>query len=357
MSAHEACAIGHPDKVADQISDAILDAYLTVDPTARVDINSIVSHDKLFLCGEITSTKTVDIKDVARGVLEDVGYKRDCSIDTAISLQSQDIAEAVKAGAGDQGIMVGYATDETREYMPMASVIAQKLMDGLKDMRPSDGKTLVGMCYKDLAPDFIPFIILSYQHKEEISLDAHRAHLLAYIKKTVPEELLTQDTEILINPGGRFVVGGCIADTGLTGRKLMADTYGTASPHGGGAFSGKDPTKPDRSAAYAARYIAKNIVAAKLAERCQVTLYYAIGSPLPINISINTYGTAKVSDAELEKAVSKLFDLSITGIISQLKLQRPIYRKTAWGGHFGRSDPDFLWESCDKAAALQNYFA
>lgn len=331
----ESVAIGHPDKVADQISDAIVDAYLAQDPTARVDCSTLISHDTLVLAGEITSRAAVDCKKCAESVLERIGYPKRKNVILEIKQQSSDIADAIlhtgTLGAGDQGIMIGYATDETEEYLPLEVVTAHKLMRALKNESPElgpDGKALVGV-----SDGVITHIILSCQHA--IELEEAREKLSALIKRTVQ---VTPETIIRINPAGRFVVGGPDADTGITGRKLMVDCYGTAVEHGGGAFSGKDPTKVDRSASYMARYIAKNIVASKLAKRCKVALTYVIGDPYPTNISIDTFGGAQ----NLEQEIPKLFDLSVAGIIRTLDLQKPIYEQSAWGGHFGRHFP---WEA------------
>lgn len=355
----ESVAIGHPDKVADQISDAILDAYLEQDPDARVDCTCVLSHNTLLLAGEITSSANVDVVAIAKSVLSDIGYSATWKVVLEITQQSADIANAVIhtgiLGAGDQGIMIGYATDETDEYMPLPVVIAHKLMQALWEERPllgPDGKALVSVRYKDNQPDKIETIVLSCQHTAELSLDEVRQRISTLIIKHTPSDLCTATTELLLNPGGRFVVAGPSADTGLTGRKLMVDCYGTSAHHGGGAFSGKDPTKVDRSASYMARYIAKNIVAAKIAKRAEVALCYVIGNPYPIGLSVNTFGTSKTSHLQLEQAIPKIFDLSISGIISHLQLQRPIYRKTAWGGHFGRCDPLFTWEATDKIQQL-----
>lgn len=342
MSTHaaESVAIGHPDKAADQVSDAILDAYLTEDPKARVDITTLLSHNTILLAGEITSHVTVNHKEIALKVLNDIGYDTtSCQLLTTIVEQSEDIAQAVKKGAGDQGIMVGYATDETKELMPLAATVAHKLMQALAKKRPlfgPDGKVLVSV-----ADSAIESIVLSAQHSSSITVDEVRAMLHELIYATIEQDLST--TKLYLNPGGRFVLGGPNADTGLTGRKIIVDCYGTAAAHGGGAFSGKDPTKVDRSASYMARYIAKNIVAQKLAKRCQVSLHYAIGIANPIGLSIDTFGTSQISEKELEAQVPKVFDLSVGGIIETLKLNKPIYRPTAWGGHFGRSE--FSWEA------------
>ncbi len=346
MIASEACAIGHPDKVADQVSDAILDAYLAHDPQARVDISCMLSHDTVVLAGEITSHAKVDAVNIAKDVLADIGYTGFSYI-TNIVQQSPDIAKAIMSsgelGAGDQGVMVGYATDETEEYMPLSWVLANRLMVHLPKEYGPDGKALVAV-----ENDHIPFIVLSCQHKPscELQQDIHQ-----HIVRHIPEKLITNATKILINPGGPFVLAGPKADTGITGRKLIVDTYGGACPHGGGAFSGKDPTKVDRSGAYVARFIAKNIVAAKLAKRCEVTLCYAIGKPTPLALTINTFGTSKCPSSAIEEVIPTLIDLSVSGIIKRFNLQKPIYRQTSWGGHFGRTT--FPWEALDLASLLQ----
>lgn len=354
LIASEACAIGHPDKVADQISDAILDAYLARDPQARVDISCMLSHDTVMLAGEITSHAKVPVTDIAKNVLDEIGYTGFGFV-TNIVQQSADIAHAImstgKLGAGDQGIMVGYATQETEEYMPLSWVLANKLMHKLPNGYGPDGKALVGVIYDDIEPKSIAFIVLSCQHKSDVSLFQLHKEIHHHIIKAIPEKLLQADTKILINPGGAFINAGPGADTGITGRKVIVDTYGGAVAHGGGAFSGKDPTKVDRSGSYVARYIAKNIVASSLAKRCEVTLYYAIGMPEPVALSINTFGTSKIDSSDLEEAVRTHFDLSVSGIITHLKLDRPIYRQTAWGGHFGRAN--FPWEALDKVEELR----
>ncbi len=352
LLATEMCAIGHPDKVCDQISDAILDAYLHLDPDARVDCTALLTHKNLFICGEITSKATIAIESIAKKTIHSIGYDPASFTTTLdITTQSEDIQNALLSkgnlGAGDQGIMVGYATDETAEYMPSATVIARKIVQNLADERLElgpDGKCLVGVSYENFTPQFVDFIIVSSQHQQDVDLER--------IKKAIPQEAISEKTRIFINPGGRFVLGGPFADTGLTGRKVVVDTYGIASPHGGGAFSGKDPTKVDRSATLMARYIAKNIVAAKLAKRSCVTLYYVIGDIYPLDLTISCFGTETIPIETIKKRVLETFDLSIEGILSHLDLRRPIYAKTAWLGPFGRNDPDFTWEKCDKAAVL-----
>lgn len=360
LYAAEAVAKGHPDKACDQVSDALLDAYLYQDSQARVDITCVLSHDTLFLAGEITSSATVDVVNVAKKVLRDIGYTNKekgfdvatCKTHVELCQQSSDIAQAVQHGAGDQGIMIGYATDETDEYMPIASVLTHKLVESLEELSHfgPDGKTAIGVVYENNAPSYISYIILSYQHASSMPLEEVKSTLQTHIVQTLPPKLISSDTKIFTNPGGRFVLGGPSADTGLTGRKLMVDTYGSAASHGGGAFSGKDPTKVDRSGAYMARYVAKNIVAAGIAKRCEVSLHFAIGTPNPVALGINTFGTSKYDNALLEKAILQVFDLSVAGIISTLNLQSPIYQKTASHGHFGHNS--FSWEQVNKVHPL-----
>jgi len=368
LLAAESVAIGHPDKVADQISDAILDKYLALDPKSRVDITTLVTHNAIVLAGEITSKDSVDLEQVARSVLKEIGYTHEavgldasrCTITTHISRQSPDIAHAVDKkgtlGAGDQGIMIGYATDETEEFLPLPLAIAQKLMLGLAKMRPElgpDGKTLVTVSYENQRPHHIHSIVLSCQHRSDFSNEALQTQVKSLILQTVPSHLLLESTKFFINPSGRFVIGGPAADTGITGRKQMVDTYGSIACHGGGAFSGKDPTKVDRSAAYLARYIAKNIVAAKLATRCQVTLLYVIGQEAPTGIGLDTFGTEQIPTNKILDMIPKVFDLTVAGIIQHLQLERPIYYKTAFGGHFGKADPDYTWELLDKVEEIK----
>jgi S-adenosylmethionine synthetase len=358
----ESVGIGHPDKVADQISDAILDAFLERDPKARVACETLIVPSRVVLAGEITSKASIDFEKIVKEVLLYVGYKdaANYKIENYIQEQSPDIAQAVnRGGAGDQGMMIGYATDETDTFMPLPVVIAHKLIDLLFQKRKSckmpflgsDAKSLVEVSYEGITPKAIETIILSTQHTEEIS----EADLQHEITKLILNEIEgAKEAKIFVNPGGRFVLGGPKADSGMTGRKQMVDSYGSVVRHGGGAFSGKDATKVDRSAAYLARYIAKNIVASKQAKRCEVTLTYAMGMAFPVSLSINTFGTSKVSAERLEKCVREVFLLDVAGLISMLSLTRPIFRKTAYGGHFGRDDPDFTWEQTDKAAILVN---
>lgn len=368
LFASESVAIGHPDKVADQISDAILDQYLALDPKAHVDITTVVTHNQILLAGEISSQAKVAHELVARSVLKEIGYTDEalgidakrCEVTCNIIHQSPDIAQAVAhaatVGAGDQGIMIGYATDETEEFLPLPLVLAQRLMEQLAKLRPQlgpDGKTLVTVCYDKGIPSHIHSIVLSCQHRSDCSFESLQRQVQALIESTIPSIFMRDDTALFINPSGRFVIGGPAADTGITGRKQMVDTYGSLACHGGGAFSGKDPTKVDRSASYMARYIAKNIVAAKLAKRAQVTLLYVIGKADPLGISLETFGTEVVEREKILEMIPKIFDLSVAGIILELKLDRPIYYKTAFGGHFGRTDPDFLWEMPNKVDEIK----
>lgn len=376
LEAAESVSIGHPDKLADQISDAILDAYLTQDPHAHVDCSTMVCKNRLIVAGETKSDAHVDCEQIARQVAKDVGYTAETTglhadastVSIFLKMQSRDITQAVNKagslGAGDQGIMIGYATTETKELMPLPITLAHTLMQRLYQKRLTgdlpyllpDGKTQVQVMYEDQKPAFIHSIILSCQHSEEITQEDLVRDIKKLIQTALPEQYLNDQTQYFINPSGRFITGGPLADTGLTGRKLMVDTYGPQARHGGGAFSGKDATKVDRSAAYMARYIAKNVVAAKLATRCEIALMYAIGISDPIGIGIDTFNTSKYTAAQIEKAIYKVFDLSVQGIIADLQLRRPIYRKTAFGGHFGRNDPDFTWERIDKVEELVKSF-
>jgi S-adenosylmethionine synthetase len=367
----ESVTEGHPDKIADQISDAILDACLEQDPYSRVACETLTATGLVVIAGEITTRAYVDFQSLVRGTVAAIGYdnasygfdSNTCAVISTINKQSGDIAMGVDTGgAGDQGMMFGYATNETPELMPAAISLAHKLTRQLSEVRKSgklaylrpDGKSQVSVEYDaNHKPVRIDAVVISTQHAETISNEELRADILKYVIQAVlPAALLDENTKYHINPTGRFVIGGPMGDTGLTGRKIIVDTYGGMGRHGGGAFSGKDPTKVDRSAAYMARYIAKNIVAAGLADRCEVQLAYAIGVAEPVSVLVDTFGTGKVESARLEELVRANFQLTPKGIIESLKLRRPIYKKTAAYGHFGRSDAEFTWEATDKAAAL-----
>ncbi len=368
----ESVTEGHPDKIADQISDAILDACLEQDPYSRVACETLTCTGLVVIAGEITTSAYVDFQSLVRGVVSSIGYdnalygfdSNTCAVISSINKQSGDIAMGVDTGgAGDQGMMFGYATNETPELMPTPISLAHKLAQKLTDVRKSgklqylrpDGKSQVTVEYDESGkPLRIDAVVISTQHAESVTTDQLRADILKYvIQSTLPANLLDENTKYHINPTGRFVVGGPMGDTGLTGRKIIVDTYGGMGRHGGGAFSGKDATKVDRSAAYMARYIAKNIVAAGLADRAEVQLAYAIGVAEPVSVLVDTFGTGKVSREILGDLVRKTFALTPKGIIESLNLRRPIFRKTAAYGHFGRTDPDFTWEKTDKAEALR----
>ena len=378
----ESVSEGHPDKVADQISDAILDALLEQDPRARVAAETLTNTGLVVLAGEITANANVDYIQVARDTIKQIGYDdtaygidyKGCAVMVCYDKQSNDIAQGVdhasddhlNTGAGDQGLMFGYACDETPELMPAPIHYAHRLMERQAELRKNgtlpflrpDAKAQVTMRYLDGKPKSVQTVVISSQHTPDMSVgdkmkpEFIEAIVESIIKPVIPAEMLV-DTEFLINPTGRFVVGGPQGDCGLTGRKIIVDTYGGACPHGGGAFSGKDPTKVDRSATYAARYVAKNIVAAGLARQCQIQVSYAIGVARPINVTVYTEGTGVIEDHLIEKLVQEHFDLRPKGIIEMLNLQRPIYTKTAAYGHFGRSEPEFSWEQTDKAALLR----
>jgi S-adenosylmethionine synthetase len=372
----ESVTEGHPDKIADQISDAILDACIEQDPYSRVACETLTATGLVVIAGEITTKAYVDFQTLVRGVVASIGYdnalygfdSNTCAVISSINKQSGDIALGVDTGgAGDQGMMFGYATNETPELMPTAISLAHKLCRKLSEVRKKgtlsylrpDGKSQVTVEYDDHhRPVRVDAVVLSTQHAENVTNDELRADILKHvIQATIPAELLDADTKYHINPTGRFVIGGPMGDTGLTGRKIIVDTYGGMGRHGGGAFSGKDPTKVDRSAAYMARYIAKNIVAAGLAERCEVQLAYAIGVAEPVSVLVDTFGTGKVAPEKLQELVRANFQLTPRGIIDSLKLRRPIYRKTAAYGHFGRDDKDFTWEATDKAKTLREQAA
>jgi S-adenosylmethionine synthetase len=367
----ESVTEGHPDKIADQISDAILDAILTQDPVGRVACETLVTTGLAIIAGEITTNCYVDFPKIVRETIKDVGYTRakfgfdseTCAVLSSIHEQSPDIAQGVDpGGAGDQGLMFGYACTETPELMPLPIMLAHKLVkglscarrDGVLDYLRPDGKSQVSVEYENGKPIRVDTVVVSTQHSSTVSNDTLREDITdKIVHRVIPQEMVDSKTRILINPTGRFVVGGPHGDAGVTGRKIIVDTYGGAAPHGGGAFSGKDPTKVDRSACYMARYVAKNVVAAGLAEKCTVQLAYAIGVAEPVSVFIETHGTGAIPDEKISELVRAHFKLTPRGIIESLDLRRPIYKKTAAFGHFGRSEPEFTWERTDKAAALR----
>ena len=374
----ESVTEGHPDKVCDMISDALLDAYLEEDPSAHVALETMASEDTVFIAGEVASFAKVDVKNKAREVICEIGYDskekgidgKECLIITNIGVQSPDIAQGVTQcngtiGAGDQGMMYGYACDDTEELMPLSISLAHKLSKRLTQVRKEgilpylypDGKSQVTVAYNNQGEILgVTDVVISAQHNAEVSVQKLRMDIEEHvIREVIPKELLLPDVKIHINPTGRFVVGGPAGDVGLTGRKIIVDTYGGIARHGGGAFSGKDPTKVDRSAAYAARYVAKNIVAAGLADKCEIQLSYAIGVAHPTSVSVNTFGTGKLSETKLVEIVRENFDLRPAGIIKMLDLRRPIYKQTAAYGHFGRTDVDLPWEHLDKVETLKKY--
>ena len=382
----ESVTEGHPDKLADQISDSILDAILAQDPQGRVACETLVTTGQAHVVGEISTTCYVDIPKIIRQTVREVGYTNasygfdadTCGILVSLDEQSPDIAQGVNQaiesregkmdaaeaiGAGDQGMMFGYATNETPEYMPLTTVLAHKLARRLTDVRKSgelkylrpDGKTQVTVAYEDGRPVYVDTIVISTQHDEAVDLATIRKDMIEkVIKEIVPAELLRAETKYFVNPTGKFVIGGPHGDSGLTGRKIIVDTYGGWARHGGGAFSGKDPSKVDRSAAYAMRWVAKNIVGAGLADRAEVQVAYAIGQAAPVGLYVETFGTEKVDPLKIEKAVREVFDLRPLAIINDLDLRRPVYKKTAAHGHFGRNEPEFTWERLDRVEALRS---
>ncbi len=374
----ESVSEGHPDKMADQVSDAVLDAILTQDKHARVACETLLTTGLVVIAGEITTSAVIDFSSIARETIKRIGYDSSdkgfdyhtCAVMVAVGKQSPDIAQGVNEGeglfldqgAGDQGLMFGYACNETPALMPMPIYLAHRLTQRQSELRKDgrlpwlrpDAKSQVSIRYVDGKPHTIDTVVLSTQHHPEVSHAVlTEAVIEEVIKPVLPKDMLTADTRYLVNPTGRFVVGGPMGDAGLTGRKIIVDTYGGAAPHGGGAFSGKDPSKVDRSAAYAARYVAKNIVAAGLADKCLIQVSYAIGVAKPTSLMVETYGTGKVPDAKIVELIQSHFDLRPKGIIQMLDLLRPIYTRTASYGHFGRDEPDFTWEVTDKAAALR----
>jgi len=374
----ESVSEGHPDKVADQISDSVLDAILAEDPTGRVACETLVSTGLVVISGEITTTAHINYREIAQDMVRRIGYTdsdigfdyKSCAILTAINRQSPDIAQGVNEGqgidldqgAGDQGLMFGYACNETPSLMPLPIYYAHRLMQRQAEVRKDgrlpwlrpDAKSQLSVKYVDGRPVSIDTVVVSTQHSPDVShAQIEEAVIEEIIRPVLPKELLTDKTRYLVNPTGRFVVGGPHGDCGLTGRKIIVDSYGGTARHGGGAFSGKDPSKVDRSAAYAARYVAKNIVAGGLAERCEVQIAYAIGVAKPVSLMVSTFGTGKISDAKIVELIGRHFDLRPKGIIQALDLLRPIYAKTAAYGHFGREEPEFTWEAINKAAALR----
>ena len=367
----ESVTEGHPDKICDQVSDSILDEIITHDPDSRVAVEAMTTTGIVFVAGEVTSKARIDTQEVVRSTLRDIGYNglkygfdgNCCSVLTSIHEQSPDISMGVSKnengvqGAGDQGLMFGYASSETAELMPLPITLAHKLTMKLATVRKEktldwlgpDGKSQVSVIYENSVPKKIDTVVVSTQHTEDVSISQVREEVISKVIKPICDDLINNSTKFLVNPTGRFVIGGPVGDTGLTGRKIIADTYGGMGRHGGGAFSGKDPSKVDRSACYVARYIAKNIVASGLASKCEVQLAYAIGVPDPVSIMVDTFQTGKISEEKIEKQVSEIFDTTPIGIIETLKLKRPIYKKTAAYGHFGRNEPDFTWEKVDKS--------
>lgn len=370
----ESVTEGHPDKLCDQISDSLLDEFLKQDPDSRVAVEAMTTTGIVFVAGEVTSTGRFDLQHTIRRTIKEIGYDRPeygfdseaCSVLVSIHEQSPDISMGItpgynkEQGAGDQGLMFGYASDETRELMPLPISMAHKLSLKLSQVRKNkeldwvrpDGKSQVSVVYEDCKPVRIDTVVISTQHSPDIHLQQLREEIINKVVKPVCGNWVDAKTKYLVNPTGRFVIGGPQGDTGLTGRKVIADTYGGMGRHGGGAFSGKDPSKVDRSACYLARYVAKNVVGAGLADRCEVQIAYAIGVAEPVSVMIDTFGTCKIAEDEIEERVKKSFDMSPAGIINTLDLKKPIYRKTAAYGHFGRDEPGFTWEITDKVSLL-----
>ena len=367
----ESVTEGHPDKICDQVSDSILDEIISQDPDSRVAVEAMTTTGIVFVAGEVTSRAKFDAQDVVRRTVRNIGYDglkhgfdgNSCAVLTSIHEQSPDISMGVSKnedgvqGAGDQGLMFGYATSETSELMPLPITLAHKLTmrlaavrkEGTLDWIGPDGKSQVSVIYEDAVPKNIDTVVVSTQHMEDVSISQVREEVISKVIKPICDDLINNSTKFLVNPTGRFVIGGPVGDTGLTGRKIIADTYGGMGRHGGGAFSGKDPSKVDRSACYMARYIAKNIVSSGLASKCEVQLAYAIGVAEPVSIMVDTFNTGKINEEKIESQVREIFDTTPLGIIETLLLKRPIYKKTAAYGHFGRNDPDFSWEKTDKS--------
>ena len=367
----ESVTEGHPDKICDQVSDSILDEIISQDPDSRVAVEAMTTTGIVLVAGEVTSTAKFDAQDVVRRTVRNIGYDglkhgfdgNSCAVLTSIHEQSPDISMGVSKnedgvqGAGDQGLMFGYATSETPELMPLPITLAHKLTmrlaavrkEGTLDWIGPDGKSQVSVIYEDAVPKNIDTVVVSTQHMEDVSISQVREEVISKVIKPICDDLINNSTKFLVNPTGRFVIGGPVGDTGLTGRKIIADTYGGMGRHGGGAFSGKDPSKVDRSACYMARYIAKNIVSSGLASKCEVQLAYAIGVAEPVSIMVDTFNTGKINEEKIESQVREIFDTTPLGIIETLLLKRPIYKKTAAYGHFGRNDPDFSWEKTDKS--------
>jgi len=370
----ESVTEGHPDKICDQISDSILDEFLKRDLDSRIAVESMTTTGLVFVAGEVTSRGRIDIQQIVRNTIRDIGYDKseygfdynNCSVLESLHEQSPDISIGVtpngfkEQGAGDQGLMFGYATDETQELMPLPIAMAHKLSMTLSEVRRNkklewirpDGKSQVSVTYEDSKPTRIDTVVVSTQHSPEVGLEQIRQEIIENVIKPVCSNWIDNNTKFLVNPTGRFVIGGPRADTGLTGRKVIADTYGGMGRHGGGAFSGKDPSKVDRSACYMARYIAKNIVASGLARKCEVQLAYAIGIAEPVSVMVDTFGTSNIAEEQIEVRIRNTFDMKPASIINTLNLKRPIYKKTAAYGHFGRNDPSFTWEITDRKSSL-----